>query len=82
MAQDEYAVWKQLTPAGLPPPPQKHSISTLYKFEVQKSLEKSADGDEDADDAISGLVSTLEVWSHRLVCERAQCVRACLRACI
>ena len=36
--KDEHAVWTQLRPAGLPPPPQKHPIAILYEFEVEKRL--------------------------------------------
>ena len=73
--QDECAVWTQLTTTGLPPPPQKHSITTLYEFAIEMQLTKtkqqnnSAGGDTSMDDepdvALRGLVSTLEVWSPR-----------------
>jgi len=36
--QEEFATWKQLNPIGLPPPPQKHAITLLYEFEVQKEF--------------------------------------------
>ena len=75
LLQDEYAVWKQLTTTGLPPPPQKHSITTLYEFAIEMQLTKtkqqsnSAGGDTSMDDepdaSLRGLVSTLEVWSPR-----------------
>ena len=74
--QDEYAVWKQLEPKGLPPPPQKHAISILYEFQVEKSINLNSkpkagsaadnaevDVDEDDDSTLVGLVLTFEVWS-------------------
>lgn len=49
--QEEYAVWKQLSPAGLPPPPHKHARAILYEFEVQKVKlfeKKKADRPQDS----------------------------------
>ena len=71
--QDEFATWTQLDPAGLPPPPQKHAICILYEFQVEKDTgfrKKNPAGadankeDDVGDIALSGLVLTLEVWSH------------------
>ena len=73
--QDEFATWTQLDPAGLPPPPQKHAICILYEFQVEKDTgfrkknPAGADANQGEDDdvgdiALSGLVLTLEVWSH------------------
>ena len=73
--QEEFAVWTQLSPSGLPPPPQKHAIAHLYEFEVQKEVTSKTSGEatvgnkepgaeKEEDTALVGLLLTLEVWSH------------------
>jgi len=74
----EYAVWTQIRPGGIPPPPQKHPLVNVHTYEkhIQVGGPRHQPGENDLPEEERAMlenqriyehahIRTLEVWNHQ-----------------